>query len=451
MALVTTVSTTPLTRWLYPSWYREKVAKWRRGEIDWDGNPLITEAQASETRMEEALDKAQTRRLVLHLRLDALAGLFNLVALLGGAKKAVEEVSKEESTSSAPASTAPPSVVSELSTASRPLEVRGVRLVELTDRTSSVMQSAEVDEFANRDAVFSAFQTFSRLNGVAVAGHVSIIPTSAYAETMAKKADESKSDLMLIPWSTHGGLAEDAVALAEVSSPNDRFFSRPYIEYVQAAVAQAPCTAGVYIGFSHEEASLSKRPTLTRSAFTGLSVHSNNDGSVLSPASRAQHIFVPFVGGRDDRAALLFVLQLAQNPNVSITVVHLIVEDGAVDNETTKDLGEPSAVDLELLSTAKLKASKTLGERVTFSEVVVGSAGEIPERAVAEAQLVVGRSRASAGDLVVVGRRHACFERTVMQAEIGLEREFQKTVGVLGERVARGGVRAGLLVINEKE
>ncbi|KAL2172147.1 hypothetical protein VTG60DRAFT_148 [Thermothelomyces hinnuleus] len=40
MALVTTVATTPLTKALYPPWYQKKVDKWRRGEIDWDGNPI---------------------------------------------------------------------------------------------------------------------------------------------------------------------------------------------------------------------------------------------------------------------------------------------------------------------------------------------------------------------------------------------------------------------------
>jgi Kef-type K+ transport system membrane component KefB len=469
MALVTTVTTTPLTRALYPTWYREKVDKWRRGEIDWDGTPLVTEAQASEHRMEEALDKAQTRRLILHLRLDALAGLFNLVALLGAAKKVADaEATKEkkEESGSAPG-TSPPSVVSEPNNAvstTRPLEVRGVRLVELTDRTSSVMQSAELDEFANRDAVFSAFQTFSRLNGVAVAGHVSVIPTSVYAETIAKNAEESKSDLMLIPWSTHGGLAEDNLAVpTEISSMNDRFFSRSYIDYVQGAMSQAPCTTGIFIGWNHEDQSLSKRPTLTRSAFTGLSVHSNHDGSVLSPTNQAQHVFVPFIGGKDDRAALLFVLQLAHNPNVSITIAHLNSVDDEVDVHlgTDKDpsssngvgkavIGEPSAIDLDLLNTTKQNASKTFEGRVRVVEVSVNSIREIPDRAVAEAQHVVGKSKLSAGDLIIVGRNHVCFEN-LLNGDLGLEREFQRTVGVLGDKIARAGIHAGLLVINDGE
>ncbi|KAJ3502529.1 hypothetical protein NM208_g16708 [Fusarium decemcellulare] len=191
MALVTTVTTAPLTRWLYPVWYRQKVEKWRRGEIDWDGSPIVSEAQASEHRMEEALDKSQTRRLILHLRLDALSGLFNLVALLGDARKATNSAITEKGEEGTPAGHVSDSAEEKSRPPiARPLEVHGLRLMELTDRTSSVMQSAEADEFTSRDAVFSAFQTFSRLNGVAVAGQVSIIPTSAYAETLIKCAEE---------------------------------------------------------------------------------------------------------------------------------------------------------------------------------------------------------------------------------------------------------------------
>ncbi|KAK7421633.1 hypothetical protein QQX98_002100 [Neonectria punicea] len=470
MALVTTVSTTPLTRWLYPMWYREKVDKWRRGEIDWEGNPIVTEAQVSENRMEEALDKAQTRRLTLHLRLDALSGLFNLVALLGDAKKASDLTppakDKEEDPTSAP-ETGPPSVVSmePSQPLSRPLEVHGVRLVELTDRTSSVMQSAELDEFANRDAVFSAFQTFSRLNGVAVAGQVSVIPTSAYAETISKRADDAKSDMMLIPWSSHGSLAEDNSLIPfESSSPTDRFFSKSYIDYVQGVIDRAGCTTGIYISRGLEDTSGSKRPTLQRSAFTGLSVHSTHDSGVLrTPVGQNQRIFVPFIGGKDDRAALLFVLQLAHNPNVSITVTHFSFSDDDVDvnhspdsdPSTSKSLhkavvSEPSASDLDLLNTAKKNASKKLDGHVTFTEVVVDSIRNLPARAVAEAREAVGKSRLNVGDLIVTGRSHSCFNN-LLNGDLGLEREFQRTVGVLGDQIARAGINAGLLVINDAE
>ncbi|KAJ4253337.1 hypothetical protein NW762_010492 [Fusarium torreyae] len=459
MAVVTTVATSPLTRWLYPVWYRQKVDKWRRGEIDWDGNPLQTEAQTSEHKMEEALDKSQTHRLILHLRLDALPGLFNLVSLLGGSRKSSTSTPSDAGDEATADST---SAEEKIQAPHRPLEVRGVRLMELTDRTSSVMQSAEVDEFASRDAVFSAFQTFSRLNGVAVAGHVSTIPTSAYAETIVKFAEEARSDFMLIPWSTYGGIAEEssAAALTETGNPNDRFFSRTYIDYVQGAVQRSTCTTGIFINRNPNDNSLSKKPSLSR----GLSVHSLRDTPVQRPVDQRQTIFVPFIGGKDDRAALLFALQLAHNPHVSIKVVHLHIneDDPEIETHATPDsdpstsnglaknvVGVPSATDLDLLNTAKNNAAGKLEGRVTFVEISVDSIRNLPDLAVAHAREHVGKSRLSVGDLVVLGRSHSLFDNLLVD-DFGVEREFQRTVGVLGDRFARAGIDAGLLVIDDK-
>ncbi|RGP76938.1 hypothetical protein FLONG3_5022 [Fusarium longipes] len=458
MAVVTTVTTSPLTKWLYPLSYRLKVEKWRRGEIDWDGNPLQTEAQTSEHKMEEALDKSQTNRLVLHLRLDALPGLFNLVSLLGGSRKPGHAINN------ASADATPAEEKTEV-IPSRPFEVRGVRLMELTDRTSSVMQSAELDEFASRDAVFSAFQTFSRLNGVAVAGQVSIIPTNAYAETIVKYAEEAKSDFMIIPWSTYGGIAEESstAALTETGNINDRFFSRTYIDYVQNAIERSTCATGIFINRIPPDA-LTKKPTLTRTR-TGLSVHSAHDGAVVQrPVDQRQTIFVPFIGGKDDRAALLFALQLAHNTHVSIHVMHLAYSEDDhealhtshdSDPSTGNDLGKsavgfPSASDMDLLNTAKNNAAGKLEGRVTFVEISVGSVRNIPELAVAHARELVGKSRYSVGDLIVAGRSHALFDSLLVE-DFGVERDFQRTVGVLGDRFARAGVDAGLLIIDDKQ
>ncbi|CAG7563073.1 unnamed protein product [Fusarium equiseti] len=459
MAVVTTVTTSPLTRWLYPLSYRQKVEKWRRGEIDWDGNPLQTEAQTSEHKMEEALDKSQTHRLILHLRLDALPGLFNLVSLLGGSRKhnnpsAINDASADATPAEEKTQTFP----------GRPFEVRGVRLMELTDRTSSVMASAEVDEFASRDAVFSAFQTFSRLNGVAVAGQVSIIPTSAYAETIVKYAEEARSDFMIIPWSTYGGIAEESstAALTETGNTNDRFFSRTYIDYVQAAVDRSTCATGIFINRVPHDA-LARKPTLTRTR-TGLSIHSVNDSAVVQrPVDQRQIIFVPFIGGKDDRAALLFALQLAHNPHVSIHVIHLHFSEDDValnapqdsDPSTGNDLGKnavgfPSASDMDLLNTAKNNASGKLEGRVTFAEIPVDSVRNLPDLAVAHARELVGKSRFSVGDLIILGRSHPLFDNLLVE-DFGVERDFQRTVGVLGDRFARAGVDAGLLVIDDKQ
>lgn len=452
-----------MTRWLYPKWYQDKVAKYRRGEIDWDGNPIYTEAQHSTIKMEEALGKAQTRRIVVHLRLDALSGLFNLVSLLGEARKEIAASVPPTDDGEAPIPEDGASKPMAPTRQSPPLEVHGLRLVELTERTSSVMQSAELDEFANNDVVFSAFQTFSRLAGVGVAGHVSVIPTAAYAETLVNRASEARADFVIVPWSNHGTLSdENSIALpSEINSGFDRFFSKSYIDYVQGTVQRATCITGIFISRGPEDVGDSKRPAPLTRHLTGVSAHSAYDTQVLRPIDQGQRIFVPYIGGKDDQAALLFVLQLAHNPHVSITVAYISFSDDAHDGDhhdivdhgpsgsgAKEVIAEPSASDLELLSNSRKTAATTLGGRVKFIDIVVGSVRGLPDQALALAHDVVGKSKSNVGDLVVVGRRHVCLEGLVAKDASLLEKDFQRTVGVIGDRFARSGINAGLLVIN---
>ena len=81
MALVTTVATTPLTNWLYPPWYRTKLEAWKRGEIDWDGNPLGGSEGSIVTA--KVMRDGKIRRLLVYLRLDSLPSLFTFITLLG--------------------------------------------------------------------------------------------------------------------------------------------------------------------------------------------------------------------------------------------------------------------------------------------------------------------------------------------------------------------------------
>ena len=90
MALVTTVSATPLTTFLYPPWYQKKLESWKRGETDWEGNQL--NPLSADTPPELGVEKmltTQIRRLLDHLRLDSLPSLFTFIALVGGEQPAL--------------------------------------------------------------------------------------------------------------------------------------------------------------------------------------------------------------------------------------------------------------------------------------------------------------------------------------------------------------------------
>ena len=69
----------------YPLWYQKKVEAWRNGEIDWDGKPI---GESAAVEAVEKLDSFKARRLLVHLRLDSLPGLFTFISLLGNDKPA---------------------------------------------------------------------------------------------------------------------------------------------------------------------------------------------------------------------------------------------------------------------------------------------------------------------------------------------------------------------------
>lgn len=320
MALVTTVTTTPVTKWLYPPWYQKKLERWRRGEIDWDGNPIYPEAKGSM----DQLESTSVHRVLVHLRLDNLPSVFTLIALLGRTTDPEpSQAQSDDKTSGAEDGVLQPQTKPPMGR--RHLEVHGLRMLELTDRTSSVMQVTEGNDLSESDPVVNVFRTFSQLHEVAVSGKVAVVPTHAYAETLADKAHDVASDLVVIPWSHTGSLAEDQFSPQSVSQ-QDRFSDRSHLDFVNGALRNASCSAAVFIdnGFGGPGPGAAKpqRPGLVRNVSL-LSMRSQRETATLFLMDRTHHVFMPFLGGSDDRTALRFVLQLAKNRLVTVTIANI--------------------------------------------------------------------------------------------------------------------------------
>jgi hypothetical protein len=85
MALVTTFATTPIVSSIYTPTYQRKLAKWKRGEIDWDGNTLAPrDLDDLDGSLEAKLETKKIQKVLLYLRLDSLSSLFTFVTLLSG-------------------------------------------------------------------------------------------------------------------------------------------------------------------------------------------------------------------------------------------------------------------------------------------------------------------------------------------------------------------------------
>ena len=171
---------------------------------------------------------------------------------------------------------------------------------------------------------------------------------------MVDKAVEESSDLLLIPWSETGTLSEQQT----VSNDNvkNKLSSDQYNAFVQKALDSTQCNTAVFInkGFS---GSLKARPALSRT-LSSFSVRSGRDHpTTLLNVDRSNHIFMPFFGlGLDDRGALRLVLQLAENPEVTATIVHYESNDaiGHAAPEITYDKDE-------IVTDSKKPQLRTLG------------------------------------------------------------------------------------------
>lgn len=498
MALVTTVATTPITKALYPPWYQKKVERWRKGEIDWDGNSI----DRSEHSQEESIKKpveSQIRKLMVHLRLDSLPSLFTFITLL----------SPEHAPAPAQAGTTTDNTTEQaVQVKKRPLEVHGLRVIELTDRTSSVMHLTEGEDFYSlRDPVVNAFRTFSQLHDVAVSGRVAVVPTDSYAETLMTQASEVSSDFALIPWGEYGSVSDDQ-SFPVTMNASERFSSSIHLDFINQTLRKAlsTCNVGIFIdnGFGGI-AKPADRPELARTK-SAISIRSQRDLPALPVVDKSHHIFLPFFGGADDRVAIRVVLQLAKNPHVTASIVHIKylagndkaegpvaaapeAEEGSgsktptpggpqtglqtpSDSKTASNvqtLAPPTpnitlttsaaalqdSEDAIFFSTLQSSLPQELSGRVVFSEFDIApstaaSSASALKEVVLLAHRTVGLQPKNAGDVVVLGRRNAKLAVGAAGAESSSGAstpDLKRTIGAVAEQLVTTGIKASILVI----
>ena len=393
MALVTTVATTPLTMWLYPPWYQQKLELWKKGKIDWEGNPILQDNVSTDDEGKMLRGDLVANRILVYLRLDGLRGLFTLMNLLGTNNRGEQQQHTDTYFSAKNKNN------TSLRDIRRPLQMHGVRLMELTERDSSVMKVSEIEEYANRDPVIKAFETFAHSQDIAVAGHVSVVPSNHFASTLVGRAIDVSSDLLLIPWSETGTLSEYASLLDNYSEQaTDPVGNRSFVALVATAFAEAKsCHVGVFldqtilgrIGPQSPSADNTIR-TLERT-MTGVSLSNFRRGETarMSSSTGHFHVVMPFSNGVDDRVTIRLATQLAENDKVKITIVHV----------------EDTPESLEALAAIQRMIPSTVNDRVTFlsrtNESLIAAVGAVLQGDEAE-------GRTEAGDmpdnLILVGR-----------------------------------------------
>lgn len=441
MALVTTFATTPLTRAFCPPWYQRKLEAWKRGEIDWDtGAPLFDGSTASDDDglLKKAQESARIKSLLVYLRLDSMPTLLAFLSLLGGKpsepveKKHPMHNDKEEENNSAPREGK-----------RRPIEVHGMRLLELTERGSTVMKVSEVDEYSAFDPVLNTFRVLGQLYNLAVSGDVAISPESSFAESLVTRANEESSDLLLLPWSETGSMSESQTISND--SVTNKLASDAYANFVSQTLDNAECNSAVFInkGFS---GTLKPKPSALTRRVSAMTVRSNyrEYPTALPNADRSHHVFAPYFGGADGRVALRLVMQLCQNTEITATVMHYQQngEDAQVQQTTFPKGGrDKNAIqrtisasnredDAAFFGTLQRSLIPELENRVVFETVI--SSTPIQD-AMTKAQAEVGQTK-NGGDIIILGRN--------------LELSQSSTcLGLAANTMLENGIKASLLVV----
>ncbi|KAF3906562.1 hypothetical protein ABW20_dc0107935 [Dactylellina cionopaga] len=457
MALITTFVTTPLVSFLYPEWYQKKTAAWRAGKINWDGTPT----GSSDDDEPNTKVKTSVNRLTVLLRLDSLPSLMALISLLKGEKEVlppiVHKSKKGEESSSKKDEVLP---VGTTGPRSPRFEVHGLRLRELGERTSAVMRVAEESEFAERDPVVNTFKSFGRMNNIACATGLSIIPESSFSGVLSDRAKDTSSDLLIVPWSETGQIGDNYDQNMETKE--HRFESGPYVNFMTSLLQDSASNVAIFInrGFGgvnrdRNDKTLTRRGSTVSAAISRVRTGIEAEATlpVLDPS---HHIFFPFIGGDDDRAALRFVLQLVKNNNVTATIVQ-ITHTGAAD-EASKDVSAVQASSSSPNGTSEedaafyLQIAASLPDELSTRVVFETQETDQPiQTLITRAKQEVGTTLKNAGDLIVVGRGHATEYESQLAAITDehaphVSADTKKVIGTVAKAVLVAQVRASLLV-----
>ncbi|KIW11685.1 hypothetical protein PV08_10987 [Exophiala spinifera] len=460
MALVTTFATTPLTVWLYPPWYQRKLELWKQGKIDWDGNPIHHDDDADEGNEPDLLRKTDVaKRILVYLRLDGLPSLFTMVNMFAHKH---DELYNQNPPATTEGNRGYGDVVknaealASVATLRRPLQIHGIRLMELTERESSVMRVSEIEEFAGRDPIIKAFGTFGQSRALAVAGQIAVVPEHSFSGTLMSRATELRSDLVLVPWSETGTMSEYPSLYDK--EPCNPLANRTFAAFAAEMFdkARVTCSVGVLLdktvlchpALADAEPMSPGVDRLTRHlsrTATGVSTIDQTNSTVhfrQLHGDLGRYRLLVVYGGKseDDLFAVKFGLQLVKNETVDLKVLVLPAVAAGDDEIEIGDRGQEQirhhlAYELETLRTS---VPDSLSDRVTFVDLPMGISNlEAVTSAIAEPS--------SAETIVIFGRN---------ASEQSTGREDSRVLGAMATNLVRfireKTVSVGLLVMQAR-
>ncbi|OVA06228.1 UspA [Macleaya cordata] len=327
------------------------------------------------------------------------------------------------------------------STKKSPLKLYIMHLVELTERSSSIVMVQRVrknglpliNRLRNRkshDRVAVAFEAYGQLGRVKVRPMTAISALPTMHEDVCHVAEEKRVTMMILPFHKQGRRGEDGVVAMENVGHGWRMVNQRVLKY-------APCSVAVLVDRGLGGGGGQETPGPT------------------SAISVAQGVCVVFFGGPDDREALEFGGRMAEHPGVTVTVVRFVdaketEKNGVILMPTPEKCTEKNYS----FSTAVMdrEREKELDEiAVTeFRKRWDGLATYVEKEAsnIVESVLAIGRSEEY--ELIVVGKGR--FPST-MVAELAEHTAEHAELGPIGDILASSGhgVVSSVLVIQQHD
>ncbi|PNY28299.1 K(+)/H(+) antiporter 1 [Tolypocladium capitatum] len=433
MALLTTFATTPIVSVLYPPWYQQKIAAWKRGEIDWDTGVPISPSDTDESgKQKPAMERLG--RVLVYLRLDNMPTLLKLLSLFGN-----------------PSATGPPTDTAKAEEAlqrysnsvlsdgpRRAVWAHGIRLLQLTDRDSSVMTVSQVAEYSRHDPIVNTFRTVGQLHNLAASGEVAIMPETRFAEALVTKSTNMSSDLLLVPWSETGGMGDSQILS---SATLDDKMNSSYGTFVKSLFESRDHNIAVFFSWSGSDAdgsgNESSRIKLSRTYSLGAL---KEDMPTAPLANKPYRIFLAYFGEEDDKLALRLVLQLCETSKATATIMRISASatEGSSAAAGKGDLFEIASANLPADTATRVRFETAAGS-TTMEELLQYAATETNP----------GSTDPEAPSLVVIGRGSG---KNMGEGKIGYRtrEDLNLCLGVVAGHFVAGGARADLLVVQSK-
>ncbi|KAI3642399.1 hypothetical protein MP228_011954 [Amoeboaphelidium protococcarum] len=169
-------------------------------------------------------------------------------------------------------------------------EVHALRIVEVSERSSSLMKAAQLTQELDEDPILKVFRTFALANNYQYDQHISIAPTKTAPNEVCEIAAEHNINTLVVPW----------------NNPKE-----------QNHGAQQDLMGSSFLHHHRMVRNLLKMWNKSMAIVV-------DRGLIAAELTDNLRILVPFYGGPDDQEALKYALLMSDKDKVKIDVLHLL-------------------------------------------------------------------------------------------------------------------------------